>query len=325
MQLMLHGQQVMPCEQRHKLYGRCPRSPAAQVSLPCVHSKPDACWCMAPVLTAQLTWALLRASLPASPRLLTTAAVQSLTLRTAETGPEVTLGREPPADPALVAAARLMAAAEEGSLQGRSLAQLGDLGMPLTKDAEVCCTASASEQHSREDTCLPDLARPDCSRSLDKVHTDPTQLLQLCTCRPHPHAVAVRGQLLRAQGLSMRPFDSHQRMPVQIRALRLLAGVCLVALNRFETSLTDDEQALTQGLTGPQGAMTPDMLLAISFRAEKKRAVQDGLKTLTATLKVCLWWLQLLKLTRARSAIAESLLAMQDLMDLQDPSRVMRH
>ena len=73
---------------------------------------------------------------------------------------------------------------------------------------------------------------------------------------------------------------------VQIRALRLLAGVCLVALNRFETSLTDDEQTLSAGLRGPNGALTPDMLLAISFRAEKKRIVQDGLKSLTTTLKV---------------------------------------
>ena len=58
-------------------------------------------------------------------------------------GPEVTLGRDPPADPGLVAAARLMAAPEEGTLQGRSLAQLGDLGMPLAKDAEArlsCCS-----------------------------------------------------------------------------------------------------------------------------------------------------------------------------------------
>ena len=72
---------------------------------------------------------------------------------------------------------------------------------------------------------------------------------------------------------------------MQVRALRLLAGVCLLALNRFPTSLTEDEQLLTSGLSGPNGALTPDRLLAISFRAEKKRAAQDALKSLTDTLK----------------------------------------
>ena len=33
--------------------------------------------------------------------------------------------------------------------------------------------------------------------------------------------------------------------------------------------------------------MTPDLYLAISFRAEKKRALQDGLRSITTTLKVC--------------------------------------
>ena len=47
------------------------------------------------------------------------------------------LVREPPAEPALVAAARILAAKEEGSLQGRSLEQLGHLDTPLTKDTEV--------------------------------------------------------------------------------------------------------------------------------------------------------------------------------------------
>ena len=33
--------------------------------------------------------------------------------------------------------------------------------------------------------------------------------------------------------------------------------------------------------------MTPDLYLAISFRAEKKRALQDGLRSITSTIKVC--------------------------------------
>ena len=32
--------------------------------------------------------------------------------------------------------------------------------------------------------------------------------------------------------------------------------------------------------------MTPDLYLAINFRAEKKRVLQDGLRTITTTLKV---------------------------------------
>ena len=46
-----------------------------------------------------------------------------------------------------------------------------------------------------------------------------------------------------------------------------------MTLNRFETSLVDDEQALTAGLQGPNRSLTPNMLLAISFRAEEEARV----------------------------------------------------
>lgn len=52
-------------------------------------------------------------------------------------GMEVTLGRRPPADARLIAAARVLAASQERHLQGRGPEQLGMLDMPLRQDVEV--------------------------------------------------------------------------------------------------------------------------------------------------------------------------------------------
>ena len=104
----------------------------------------------------------------------------------ADTGPEVTLGREPPADAALVAAARLLAASEEGSLQGRSLAQLGNLGMPLTKDTEVCSPAEVSSAAFVCISCC--FQAPACSLLLAStagrrwLGVDPAAALGLISC-----------------------------------------------------------------------------------------------------------------------------------------------
>ena len=55
-----------------------------------------------------------------------------------ESGAEVTLGRDPPADPRLVAAARVLAATSHSQLLGRGPDELGKLDRPLFGDVEVC-------------------------------------------------------------------------------------------------------------------------------------------------------------------------------------------
>ena len=54
-----------------------------------------------------------------------------------ELGLEVSLGREPAAEPRLVAGVRILAATQETQLLGRSIEQLGDLLTPLHSDVEV--------------------------------------------------------------------------------------------------------------------------------------------------------------------------------------------
>ena len=69
-------------------------------------------------------------------------------------------------------------------------------------------------------------------------------------------------------------------------ALRMVAGICLFALNRFPTLLAEDEVAIKHCQQGSQ-PMAADVLLATQFRAEKKQVLYEALQAISARIKVC--------------------------------------
>ena len=107
----------------------------------------------------------------------------------------------------------------------------------------------------------------------------------LASTRPHSMS-----SLAFACALGMQPvnplFNLHRTaLPIQVLALRILAGVCLHALNGFPTALGEDDVAIEAALQG-RTPLPADELLATQFRAEKKRVLYDALAAIAARIKV---------------------------------------
>jgi hypothetical protein len=73
---------------------------------------------------------------------------------------------------------------------------------------------------------------------------------------------------------------------VQVRALRTLAGVCMLLITRFGTTLQEDEQLLASDQQG-SAPLLPDLRQAICFRMEKKKVVAGVLRLISETIQVC--------------------------------------
>ncbi|KAK9790544.1 hypothetical protein WJX73_007583 [Symbiochloris irregularis] len=71
---------------------------------------------------------------------------------------------------------------------------------------------------------------------------------------------------------------------VEVLALRILAGVCLCAHNRFSSTLAEDDMAIEAALQGRE-PLAADVLLAVQFRAEKKRVLYDALASIASRIK----------------------------------------
>lgn len=87
----------------------------------------------------------------------------------------------------------------------------------------------------------------------------------------------------------LRPYlltDVNCVAVLQVLALRILAGVCLFALNRFPSTLAEDEMAIDAALQGRE-PLAADVLLAVQFRAEKKRVLYDTLASIAGRIKAC--------------------------------------
>ncbi len=69
--------------------------------------------------------------------------LQQLALFGPGANPEVTIGRQPPAEPRFLAALRSLTATAASDVRGRSVDQLGDWHAPLATQLEVLCWTAA--------------------------------------------------------------------------------------------------------------------------------------------------------------------------------------
>jgi hypothetical protein len=70
---------------------------------------------------------------------------------------------------------------------------------------------------------------------------------------------------------------------LQVKALRLLAGVTALLLTRFTTNLEEDRRLLQDGAEGFQSA---DVRMAVQFRMEKKQVLSELLQDIGHRIRV---------------------------------------
>jgi hypothetical protein len=80
----------------------------------------------------------------------------------------------------------------------------------------------------------------------------------------------------------------------QVKALRTLAGVCMLLMTRFGSSLQEDQQLLASELQG-SAPLSQDLQQAIRFRMEKKKLVAGVLRLISETIQVCGLFLRIIR------------------------------
>lgn len=68
--------------------------------------------------------------------------------------------------------------------------------------------------------------------------------------------------------------------PVQVKALKTLAGVSVLLLSQFESTVDEDRMLLEGGVARDGDALSVEMQLAVRFRMAKKQLLLDAINDL---------------------------------------------
>ena len=160
----------------------------------------------------------------------------------------------PSCSPRALAAARILCAGDEAELAGRTADALGRWRDPVSPINEV-----------REQTLRQECKKVD-SASVSNIRG--------------ASALVTRHKVTSAQDVFCRYAGHYHLILLQVKALRMIAGVAFFVLSRFPKTLEQDKQLLA-------GQSLPDDLsLAVQLRLAKKQIMAQLLHDLASRIKV---------------------------------------